>query len=124
MVFVYSNIQFPLKGDIRVQLSRIFGLGLARATYLCDIIGLSRGCTIDMLNKYQFAVLVCVIKKFYGTDILLRRARYNRLNFFCSLNTYSSMRYKAGLPIHGQTTRTNAKTAKSKFKARGLINNS
>jgi len=115
MCFLYLNIKFPPKGLVDVALSRIFGIGRRRAVYLCNLIGLMRNCDISQINKYQFALLIALIKKFYGIDLILKRNRFNRLKRFLSVKSYNSLRLKTGLPIRGQKTHNNARTAKNRL---------
>jgi len=114
LCFLYLNIKFPNKGDVRVQLTRIFGIGYSRASYLCDLVGLMKGCDISMLNKYRFALIIGLIKRYYGVDLILKRNRFNRLKRFLSVKSYNSMRLRFGLPIRGQKTHNNARTAKTR----------
>lgn len=114
MCFLYLNIKFPPKGDIRVQLTRIFGIGYNRASYLCDLIGIMKKCDISMINKYKFALLIGLIKKYYGIELILKRNRFNRLKRYLSVRSYNSLRLKYGLPIRGQKTHNNARTAKTR----------
>jgi len=114
LCFLYLNIKFPQKGNVRVILTRIFGIGLKRASYICDLIGLSQGCDVSLLNKYKFALLIGLIKKYYGIELILKRSRFNKLKRFLSYKSYNSMRLKFGLPIRGQKTHNNARTSKSR----------
>src|SRR5690606_5118517 len=114
LCFLYLNIRFPNKGDVRVVLTRIFGIGYQRASYLCDLVGLMKGCDISMLNKYRFALIIGLIKRYYGVDLILKRNRFNRLKRFLSVKSYNSMRLRFGLPIRGQKTHNNARTAKTR----------
>lgn len=112
MNFVFSNIVFPKKGNVRVYIAKIHGIGLARSNYLCDLIGLSASCDFSEINKYHFSLLTYLIKNYYGIDLLLKRARFNRIKSFLSVRSYGSLRLQAGLPLRGQRTHTNARTAK------------
>lgn len=99
---------------MRIQLKRVFGIGYQRASYLCDLVGIMKGCDISMLTRYRFALIIGLIKRYYGIDLILKRSRFNRLKRFLSVKSYNSMRLKFGLPIRGQKTHNNARTAKTR----------
>lgn len=112
LIYNYLNLEFKIKGDIRVLLTTIFGIGLNRATYLCDSLGFMRGCSALELSKYQFSLIIGLIKKYYLIDLELKRELFNRLKWFLSLKSLNSLRYRYGLPIRGQGTHTNARTTR------------
>lgn len=114
MCFLFLNLKFPRKGLVNVALSRVFGVGRRRASYLCDLLGLMHNCDMSFINRYQFALLIALVKKFYGIDLILKRNRFNRLKRFLSVKSYNSLRLKSGLPIRGQKTHNNARTSKNK----------
>lgn len=113
MTYTYKDTELRGNKVFRVALKKIPGIGLARANYLCDLVGLSATCKTEFLNNYLFSVLVFLIKEHYGTDVFLKRIRENNLKDFLAFKSYKSIRFSAGLPIRGQHTHTNAKTAKN-----------
>lgn len=113
MIYTFKDTELAGKQIFRLALRKIPGIGVARANYLCDFVGLSATCRTDHLNSYLFFVLVHLIKQYYGTDVFLKRVRENNLKDFLSFKSYKSIRFAAGLPIRGQHTHTNAKTTKN-----------
>lgn len=113
MIYTYKDTELADNQVFRLALRRIPGIGLGRATYLCDLAGISSTCRTEFLNNYLFFVIVFLIKEYYGTDVFLKRMRENSLKEFLSFKSYKSIRFAAGLPIRGQHTHTNAKTAKN-----------
>ncbi len=114
MCFLFLNTKFPIKGEVAVNLTRLYGIGRRRALYLCDLIGLMRGCHMKMIDKYKFALLISLIKRYYGFDVVLKRVKLNRLQRYLSVKSYKSLRMKHKLPVRGQGTHNNARTAKSR----------
>lgn len=112
LLYNYLNLEFKIKGDIRVLLTTIFGIGYSRANYLCDSLGLMQGCSAMELTKYQFALIISLMKRYYLIDLELKRELFNRLKWFLSLKSLNSLRYRYGLPIRGQGTHTNARTTR------------
>jgi small subunit ribosomal protein S13 len=112
MLYTFKDVDLPEHQVLRSALTKICGVGFIRSNYLCDTVGLSAECRTDNLNSYFFFVITYVIKQYYGTDVFLKRMRENRVKSFVSFKSYKAIRYAAGLPIRGQHTHTNAKTAK------------
>lgn len=113
MVYTFKDTELPGNQVFRLALRKIPGIGIARANYLCDLVGVAASSRTDYLNSYIFFVLVFLIKQYYGTDVFLKRMRENSLKDFLAFKSYKSIRFAAGLPIRGQHTHTNAKTAKN-----------
>lgn len=114
MCFLYLNTKFPIKGEVSVNLSRVYGIGRKKALYLCDLIGLMRGCHMKMIDRYKFALLITLIRRFYGFDLTLKRLKLNRLQRYIAVKSYKCLRFKNRLPVRGQGTHNNARTAKSR----------
>lgn len=112
LIYNYLNLEFKIKGDLRVLLTTIFGIGFNRASYLCDSLGFMKGCSALEISKYQFSLIIGLIKRYYLIDIELKRELFNRLKWFLSLKSLNSLRYRYGLPIRGQGTHTNARTTR------------
>jgi small subunit ribosomal protein S13 len=117
MVYTYKDVDLLDKLKLYVALRRIPGIGLRRAAYLCDTVGISFLSRTEDINEFVFLFLIFVLKQYYGTDIFLKRIRENNLKEFLSFKSYKSIRFAAGLPIRGQHTHNNAKTAKRLHRA-------
>lgn len=112
MVYTFRDVDLQTKHTTVHALGRIHGIGLSRATYICALAGISLKSKVGALNSYLFFVITFLLKQYYGTDIFLKRMRENRLKEILSYKSYKSIRFAAGLPIRGQHTHNNAKTAK------------
>jgi small subunit ribosomal protein S13 len=60
-----------------------------------------------------------VIDKNYTVEGDLQRLVTNNIKRLKDVNAYRGLRHKAGLPVNGQRTRTNARTRKGKAVAVG-----
>lgn len=112
MNYIYKDVEFLDAQVFRTALRKIYGIGSVRSNFLCDLVGLSKICRTEFVNSYYLFVILFLIKDYYGTDVFLKRMRENRLKDFLSFKSYKSIRFSAGLPIRGQHTHTNARTAK------------
>lgn len=112
MVYTFKDIDFSLKQGLPFALKKIHGIGFARARYVCALAGVAMNNRVGFLNFYAFFIITFLIKQYYGTDIFLKRMRENRAKELLSVKSYKSIRFAAGLPVRGQHTHNNAKTAK------------
>lgn len=113
MIYTFKDVNLSEKQVLSAGLRRIVGVGLMRANYLSALVGLATGTRVSYINLYFFFVITYLLKQYYGTDVFLKRMRENRLKDFLAFKSYKSIRFAAGLPIRGQHTHTNAKTAKN-----------
>ena len=60
-----------------------------------------------------------IISSKYQVEGDLRRLVTNNIKRIKDINSYKGIRHKAGLPVNGQRTRTNARTRKGKAIAVG-----
>lgn len=111
-MYTFKDVDLVATQPLHVSLRRIFGVGLIRAMYLCDLVGFSKSVRTENINQYNFLLLIFLLKQYYGTDVFLKRTRENRLKDFLAFKSYKAIRFFAGLPIRGQHTHNNAKTAK------------
>lgn len=113
MLYTFKDIELTAKQVLPFALKRVYGIGLPRAIQICSVMGLSSDSRVGFLNPYVFFILTSLIKQHYGTDVFLKRMRENNLKLFLASKSYRSIRLSAGLPIRGQHTHNNARTAKS-----------
>lgn len=111
--FVFKGVELRDDKILFSELKRIFGIGFARAKYLCATVGLSIYNRAKHLNDYYFELLSFLIRTYYGTDMFLMRLDDNKRRDFLAFKSYKAIRFVAGLPIRGQRTRSNSRTSKA-----------
>ena len=109
-MFRFKDTILNLNGGIRQALSKIFGVGLQRASYFCDALGFGFSFKINNLNRFFFDCLTIIMKVFYVLDDRLKLCIFQRLEISIMNGSVSGRRYSRGLPKHGQRTHSNGKT--------------
>jgi small subunit ribosomal protein S13 len=66
------------------------------------------------MNVYNFMIIIFLLKGFVISDVRIKRRIDSNINFLIDVNSYKGVRHKMTLPVHGQRTRTNANTQRSK----------
>jgi len=62
------------------------------------------------INSYIFSILFFLLKGTVLGDARLKRIIYSNISLKVDLSSYQGLRHKLSLPVHGQRTRTNART--------------
>ncbi|BDD77345.1 ribosomal protein S13 (mitochondrion) [Marchantia polymorpha subsp. ruderalis] len=98
--------------QVKIALTRIFGIGPKKAIQVCDQLGLSDTIKVNKLTKYQFDQILKIISQNYLVDSELKRVIQRDIKRLISIGCYRGFRHNAGLPLRGQRTHTNAKTCR------------
>jgi small subunit ribosomal protein S13 len=105
------------KKSIYIGLQKIYGIGKKQSQNICSKLGFNKNSFISDLTKKQKQNLLVVLNKL---NIIikseLKRSLQNSKQKLISSRSFRGTRSLQGLPIRGQRTRTNAKTAKKRKK--------
>ncbi len=99
-----------------VALTAIYGIGRSRARLICVAAGVNTAAKIKDLSDTEMDKLREQVAKF-TTEGDLRREISMNIKRLMDLGTWRGKRHRAGLPVRGQRTRTNARTRKGPRKA-------
>jgi small subunit ribosomal protein S13 len=99
-----------------VALTAIYGSGRSRARQICTAAGINTATKIKDLSDTDMEKLREQVAKF-TTEGDLRREISMNIKRLMDLGTWRGKRHRAGLPVRGQRTRTNARTRKGPRKA-------
>jgi small subunit ribosomal protein S13 len=104
------------KQSICFSLTQIFGIGRFQSLQICKKLGFSANCRLATLTPDQIAKLIKFIE---SLNLLinnnLRKSKIILAKKLIQIKSYRGIRRLRGLPVRGQRTHTNAKTA-SKFR--------
>ena len=107
-----SGIDLPRDKRIEVALTYIYGIGPARATKVLEVTGIDPDIRVKDLTEEQEAKLRDAIEHHYIIEGDLRRETAMNIKRLSEIGCYRGMRHRRGLPVHGQRTKTNARTRK------------
>jgi len=99
-----------------IALTAIYGIGRSRARLICVAAGINTATKIKDLSDTEMDKLREQVAKF-TTEGDLRREISMNIKRLVDLGTWRGKRHRAGLPVRGQRTRTNARTRKGPRKA-------
>ena len=107
-----SGIDLPREKRIEVALTYIYGIGPARAAKVLETTGIDPDLRVKDLTEDQEAKLREVIEGTYVIEGDLRREVAMNIKRLNEIGCYRGLRHRRGLPVHGQRTKTNARTRK------------
>jgi small subunit ribosomal protein S13 len=111
------GVDLPRDKRLEVALTYIFGIGRTRAAETLVATGISGDVRVKDLTDEQLVQLRDHIESSYETEGDLRRTVAADIRRKIEIGSYQGRRHRMGLPVHGQRTRTNARTRKGKKKA-------
>lgn len=115
MIYLFESNLFEYK-SIFLSLVNIYGFGKANSTFVCRKLGFSKNLKLKGLSKEQISKLIKTIEslnKELASD--LKKSKKLGLKKLILIKSYKGLRKMKGLPVRGQRTHTNAKTAKKRF---------
>jgi len=107
-----AGVDIPREKRLEVSLTYIFGVGRPTAQLVCEHTGLSRDTRVRDLTDDEVAKLRSFIDSNVKVEGDLRREVAANIKRKVEIGSYEGIRHRRGLPLHGQRTRTNARTRK------------
>ncbi len=111
-----GGVNIPNHQHAEIALTAIYGVGRSRARKICVGAGVESTRKMKDLSDSEMDKLREQVAKF-ATEGDLRREVSMNIKRLMDLGTWRGKRHRAGLPVRGQRTRTNARTRKGPRKA-------
>ena len=106
-----AGINISTHKHVVIALQEIFGVGAHLAATACINAGIARDIKVKDLTEPEVEKLRTEVAK-YEVEGDLRRDISLNIKRLMDLGCYRGIRHRRGLPVHGQRTRTNARTRK------------
>lgn len=114
-----AGVTIPAEKQVQIALTYIYGVGPHHAIEILNVAGVEPTTRVKDLTEAEEQRLREVIDGSYVVEGDLQRVVTNNIKRLKDVGAYRGLRHKAGLPVHGQRTRTNARTRKGKGVAVG-----
>jgi small subunit ribosomal protein S13 len=105
-----AGIDLPKDKPILVALQSIYGIGTTSSQRILAATGIDPGLRVKELSEEQVGQIRDVIDKQYKVEGDLRREVQSNIRRLIEISCYRGIRHRIRLPVHGQRTRTNART--------------
>lgn len=110
MVYLLG-VNLPDHKVVNIALTSIFGIGLPTATQLTHKLMIHPRCRLSELTEDKLTALSTSLND-HLIESDLKRSINSNIQKLINMGTRRGHRHKIGLPVHGQCTRSNAKTAR------------
>jgi small subunit ribosomal protein S13 len=107
-----SGVNIPLNKRVEIGLTYIYGIGRSQANKLLDEAHIEPDRKVRDLTEDEVVRLRDLIDGELTVEGDLRRERSQNIKRLQEIGCYRGLRHRRGLPVHGQNTKTNARTRK------------
>ena len=110
-----KGVDIPNDKHIEISLTYIYGIGRKRSNKILEAVKIAPSKKAGDLTNDELNLIRDEVSK-YNVEGDLRREVNMNIKTKMEINSYEGTRHKKGLPVRGQSTRSNARTRKGKGK--------
>jgi small subunit ribosomal protein S13 len=105
-----AGVDLPRDKRVEIGLTYIYGIGPSTSQKILQQTGINPDTRVRVLTDEEVARLRELIDREYRVEGDLRREVNLNIKRLVEIGSYRGRRHRAGLPVHGQRTRTNSRT--------------
>ncbi|HHU53074.1 MAG TPA: 30S ribosomal protein S13 [Clostridiaceae bacterium] len=107
-----AGVDIPNEKRVEIGLTYIYGVGRTTATEVLEKCGINPDTRVKDLTETEITQIRDVLEEDYTIEGDLRREIAMNIKRLTDIGCYRGRRHRAGLPVRGQRTKTNARTRK------------
>ncbi len=107
-----AGVDLPREKRVEHALPYIYGIGLTRSQRILTEAGVDPDTRVKDLAEAEVAKIREIVDSTYKVEGDLRREVQLNIKRLMDIGCYRGLRHRRGLPVHGQSTKTNARTRK------------
>jgi small subunit ribosomal protein S13 len=107
-----AGIDLPREKRIEAALPYIYGIGATRSREILAGVGVDPDTRVKDLTEAEVGRLREAVDRGYKVEGDLRREVQLNIKRLMDIGCYRGLRHRRGLPVRGQSTKTNARTRK------------
>ncbi|VXB70190.1 30S ribosomal protein S13 [Citricoccus sp. K5] len=107
-----AGVDIPREKRVVIALTYIFGVGQTRSEQAIEATGIDPNTRVKDLEDEQLVALRDYIEANFKVEGDLRREVAADIRRKVEIGSYQGIRHRRGMPVHGQRTKTNARTRK------------
>ncbi len=107
-----SGVDLPNEKRVEIGLTYIYGIGRVTSNKILAATGINPDTRVKDLTEEQIGKIREYMDKNLTTEGELRRVVNMNIKALQEIKSYRGLRHKAGLPVRGQNTKSNARTRK------------
>ena len=106
-----AGVDIPNEKRVVISLTYIYGIGRSLASKILADVNISEDIRVKDLTEEQMTTIRNEVAK-YTTEGDARREVALNIKRLTEIGSYRGLRHRKGLPVRGQSTKTNARTRK------------
>ncbi len=106
-----EGVDLPRNKRVEIALTYIYGIGPSRSNQIIDQTGVNPDTRVRDLTEAEVQSLREGVSQFRVEGELRREVQMN-IKRLVEIGSYRGLRHRRSLPVHGQRTKTNARTRK------------
>lgn len=107
-----AGVDIPRDKRVEIALTYIYGVGRTSSKQTLEATGIDANIRVKDLTDEQLVALRDYINENFKVEGDLRREVQSDIRRKVEVGSYQGLRHRKGLPVHGQRTKTNARTRK------------
>ena len=107
-----AGVDIPRNKRVEVSLTYIYGIGKSRSNNILEQAEINPDTRVRDLSEAEVTRLRQIIDHDFIVEGDLRRERAMNIKRLTEIGCYRGLRHRRGLPVHGQRTKTNARSRK------------
>jgi small subunit ribosomal protein S13 len=107
-----AGVDLPREKRMEIALTYIFGIGRSRSKEILTETGIDFDLRSKDLSDSDAATLRAYIENHFRVEGDLRREVQADIRRKVEIGSYQGLRHRRNLPVHGQRTKTNARSRK------------
>jgi len=113
-----AGVDLPREKRVDIALTYIYGIGRSSARKIVKKTGVNPATRVHSLTEDDITRLRAELEN-YKVEGVLRGETMMNIKRLIDIGSYRGLRHRRGLPVHGQRTKTNARTRKGPRKTVG-----
>ncbi len=107
-----AGVDLPREKRVEHALPYIYGIGLTRSQKILNEAEVDPDTRVKDLSETEVNKIRSVVENTYKVEGDLRREIQLNIKRLMDIGSYRGLRHRRGLPVRGQSTKTNARTRK------------
>lgn len=109
-----AGVDLPKNKRVVVGLTYIYGIGRPTAEKICKDAAVDVNTRVSDLNDDEIRKIRTIIQNEFKVEGALKAEINMNIKRLMDINSVRGYRHHRGLPVHGQRTKTNARTRKGR----------
>lgn len=109
-----AGVNIPDNKRVEIGLGYIYGVGATNGREILDKAGVKSNPKFSELNETEIDKIRTIVEKEYAVEGDLRQVVSQNIRRLKDIGSYRGVRHRRNLPVHGQRTKTNARTKRGK----------